>query len=313
MPYDLAAIAPSPTGQQWTIGHGLQQAVVTEVGATLRSYTRDGVPIVAGFGPDEWSHSGRGQVLAPWPNRLADGRYEFQGIQAQAALDEPERSNAIHGLVRWQPWRIVAHAQNVVVLACDLRPTPGYPFEVTLQIEYRLGREGLTVNTTATNRSDRSAPFGLGFHPYFTVGTDRVDTATLRLPGTEQLELDDRGLPTGKVDSVLGTDLDFTGGRAIGPTRMDSCFTGVRRGADGLARAALVDPMGQHGVELWMDTAFPYLMCYTGDTLPDPTQRRRAIALEPMTCPPNALRSKNDLIVLEAGLWWQGSWGLIPR
>ncbi len=96
----------SPTGQQWRIGHGRHEVVVCEVGATLRSYKVGDTQVLDGFGPDEWSHTGRGQVLAPWPNRLADGRYEFNGVRAQAALDEPERRNAIHGLVRWLPWTL---------------------------------------------------------------------------------------------------------------------------------------------------------------------------------------------------------------
>jgi aldose 1-epimerase len=287
--------------------------VVTEVGATLRSYTVGGEPLLDGFEPQEWATEGRGQVLAPWPNRLGDGRYEFHGRRAQAALDEPLRFNAIHGLVRWLPWQVEAYAQNVVVLRCDVHPTPGYPFSLTLQIEYRLGRGGLTVKTTATNHGEDTLPFGLGFHPYLTAGADRIDTSTLRLPATEQLVLDDRALPTGEVLPVLGTELDFTSGRAIGPVRLDTAFTSLQRDSDHLAWATLVDPSGQRGVELWVDDRFGYLMCYTGDTLGDPSTRRRSIAIEPMTCPPDAFRSGRDLIVLDPGLWWQGSWGLRPR
>ena len=115
------------TGDQWVIGHGHQRAVITEVGATLRSFTVEDRPVIDGFGPDEWSHGGRGQVLAPWPNRLGDGRYSFEGVEAQAPLNEPERGNAIHGLVRWMPWRMVGRAQNRVSMACELRPSPAYP------------------------------------------------------------------------------------------------------------------------------------------------------------------------------------------
>ncbi|MBV8463016.1 MAG: hypothetical protein JO368_06970, partial [Acidimicrobiales bacterium] len=125
------------TGDQWMLGHGTQRAVVCEVGATLRSYTVDEAPVIDGFGAEEWSHSGRGQVLAPWPNRLGDGRYCFEGSDAQAALDEVERGNAIHGLVRWVPWRMTSCAQNRVAMACDLRPSPGYPFSLRLTVEYR--------------------------------------------------------------------------------------------------------------------------------------------------------------------------------
>ena len=221
--------AASPTGQQWVIGHGRQQLVVTEVGATVRSYTVGGHDVVEGFGPDEWSHNGRGQVLAPWPNRLGDGRYEFSGRRAQAALDEPAHGNAIHGLVRWMPWRLEAQAQNVVSVCCPLFPTPAYPFRLDLRVEYRLGRHGLTVTTTAANLGDAALPFGIGFHPYLTVGPGRVDAAVLTLPAHSRLVLDDRGLPTGEVRSVEGTEYDFRSGRAVGPARLDTAFTDLVR------------------------------------------------------------------------------------
>lgn len=313
MPESQPTAATSPTGRQWTVGHGGQELVVTEVGATLRSYQVDGQPVLQGFLAGEWSHSGRGQVLAPWPNRLGDGRYRFGELAAQAALDEPERGNAIHGLVRWLPWQVEAHAQNVVTLTCPVRPTPGYPFRLDLQVEYRLGRGGLTVTTTASNPGDRTLPFGLGFHPYLVVGTERIDTAVLRIPASRRLVLDARALPTGEVQPVGGTEYDFLAGRSIGPTRMDTAFTDLVRDQDDLARATLEDPVGGRSVELWVDRHFTHLMCYTGDTLGEPEQRRTAVAVEPMTCPPDAFRSGRDLIVLEPGQSWEGRWGLVPR
>ena len=303
----------SPSGQQWVIGSGRQELVVTEVGATIRAYTVGGRDVLEGFGPDEWCHGGRGQVLAPWPNRLGDGRYEFSGLQAQAALDEPDRGNAIHGLVRWLPWRVEAHAQNILSLSCPVRPTPGYPFRLDLAIEYRLGRDGLSVTTTARNPGTVTLPLGLGFHPYLTVGVERIDTAHLQLPATQRLVLDARALPTGEVYPVAGTEYDFTAGRPVGPTRMDTAFTGLRRDADGLARATLSDPVSGQAVELWVDSHFGYLMCFTGDTLSDPARRRTAVAVEPMTCPPDALRNGRDLVVLEPGQEWQGRWGVQAR
>src|ERR1039458_4355515 len=190
----------SVTGAQWEIAHGRQRAVVTEVGATLRSYTLDRRPVVAGFAADEWAHAGRGQVLAPWPNRLGDGRYTFGETEAQAALDEPERNNAIHGLVRWMPWQLEVKAQNLVAALCHVFPTPGYPFNLSLRVEYRLGREGLTVTTLATNVGRSTLPFGLGFHPYLQPAAEEIDTAVLELPAHDRLVLDQRGLPSGSVE-----------------------------------------------------------------------------------------------------------------
>ncbi|MDA8311819.1 MAG: aldose 1-epimerase family protein [Actinomycetota bacterium] len=302
----------SPTGEGWVIAHGRQEAVVTEVGATLRSYTVGGQDVVSGFGPSEWSHAGRGQVLAPWPNRLGNGSYEWQGVHAQAALDEPSLGNAIHGLVRWLPWRLEAHAQNVVALGCTIRPTPGYPFSVELRCEYRLRRDGLVVTTRATGAGDAAAPFGIGFHPYLVAGDGPIDSATLVISASRWLVCDSRKLPTGEQRDVAGSDKDFRAGRTIGATQLDTAFTALVRGPDGLARASLEDPATGRGVELWVDDQFRYLMCYTADTVEE-ERRRRAVAIEPMTCPPDAFRSRKDLIVLEPEETWEGSWGLHPR
>lgn len=302
----------SVTGEQWHIAHGRQRAVVTEVGATLRSYTLDQRPIVAGFGADDWSQGGRGQVLAPWPNRLGDGRYRFGDTQAQAGLDEPERSNAIHGLVRWMPWHLEVKAQNLVAARCHVYPTPGYPFNLELRVEYRLGRDGLTVTTRATNVGRATLPFGLGFHPYLQPVAEPIDTAVLTLPAHERLVLDERGLPTGEMRAVEGTEFDFTNPRSLGPTQLDTAYTSLARGPDRRAWAELADPGEQTATRLWMDEGFGYLMCYTGDTL-DPEHRRRAVAVEPMTCPPDAFRSGRGLIVLDPGQQWEGAWGMVPR
>ncbi len=305
------AQSTAATGDQWVIGHGHQRAVVTEVGATLRAFTVGERPVVDGFGPEEWSHGGRGQVLAPWPNRLGDGAYTFEDITAQAPLNEVDRRTAIHGLVRWLPWRLTGRAQNRVGLSCELYPSPAYPFALRLEIEYRLGREGLTVSTDAQNLGTADLPFGLGFHPYLTVGTGSIDQARLRVPAHRRLVADDRGLPTGSV-GVAGSEYDFTTDRPIGVTRLDTAYCDLTRDGDGRARVDLDHPDGDAGVTLWADERFGHLMLFTGDTL-DPGSRRTGLAVEPMTCPPDAFRSGTDLTVLRPGARWTGSWGITPR
>lgn len=299
------------TGDQWVIGHGHQRAVITEVGATLRSFTVGDRPVIDGFGPEEWSHGGRGQVLAPWPNRLGGGRYTFEGVEAQAPVNELSTGNAIHGLVRWLPWRMESRAQNQVTMVCELHPSPGYPFTLRLTLEYRLGRDGLTVVVDADNLGPTDLPFGIGFHPYLTVGTTSADQVRLRVPAGERLLTDERGLPVGR-GAVQGTEFDFTEGRLIGVTRLDTAFTDLRRGPDGRARVDLDHPDGECGASLWVDERFGYLMVYTGDTL-EPGQRRTAVAVEPMSCPPDALRSGTDITVLRPGARWTGAWGITAR
>jgi aldose 1-epimerase len=301
-----------PTGAQHEITHGDHRVVITEVGATLRSYEIGGSRVVDGFTADERSSAGRGQVLAPWPNRLEDGRYSFAGKDAKAPLDEPERGNAIHGLVRWLPWTLDLRTDHAVALRCLLHPQPGYAWLLDLAVRYELGPDGLTVEADATNRSDSPAPFGIGFHPYVTVGTDRIDEAHLRVPAGEQLVADDRGLPTGR-HAVIGSEADFMSARPVGDTQLDTAYTALLRNEDDRAVAVLERPDGARSVHVWVDRAFKYLMVYTGDTLEPAERRRAAIAIEPMTCPPNALRTGVDLIELEPGVTWRGTWGIRPE
>ena len=301
----------SATGDQWVIGHGHQRAIITEVGATLRAFTVGERHVVDGFGPDQWSHGGRGQVLAPWPNRLGDGAYAFGEVTAQAPINEIARNNAIHGLARWLPWRMTGRAQNRVGLLCELRPSPSYPFALRLEVEYRLGREGLSVTTDAQNIGDGELPFGLGFHPYLTVGTTTIDQTRLRVPAQRRLVTDDRGLPTGSI-AVVSSEYDFASARPIGVTRLDTAYCDLARDSDGRVRVDLDHPDGTAGVTLWADDRFGYVMIYTGDTL-DEGDRRTSLAVEPMTCPPDAFRTGTGVTVLQPGSRWTGVWGITPR
>jgi len=264
---------------------------------------------VDGFAPDEISPAGRGQVLAPWPNRLDGGRYAFGGREGRAAIDEPEHGNAIHGLVRWLPWSVGSEAHDAVALTCVLSAQPAYPWRLELEVAYRLGPEGLEVRTTATNASVAPAPFGIGFHPYLTVGVP-VDEAALTLPASRRILTDERALPVGE-EEVEGTAFDFRSARTIGETQLDTCFSGLARDGDGRVRARV--EAGERAVELWADESFAYLQAYTGDTLEPVPRRREAIAIEPMTCPANALATGTDVIRLEPGATWTGTCGIDPR
>jgi aldose 1-epimerase len=285
-----------PSGEQHEIRHGDQVVVVTEVGATLRTYAAGGLDVLDGFSVDEPSSAGRGQVLAPWPNRLDGGRYEFDGRPGAAAIDEPELGNAIHGLVRWLAWRLASRSDGAVAMECILHPQPAYPWRLELGLEYRIVADGLEVLARVTNASTEAAPFGIGFHPYLTMGIP-VDDVRLTIPASRRLPTNDRALPTGEVD-VAGTEFDFTAGRPVGATRLDTCFTGLARGSDGRSRALLESADGGRGLEVWAEPV---------------SRRRQAVAIEPMTCPPNAFASGDDVIRLEPGASWSGSWGIALR
>jgi len=300
-----AVVAPS--GEQIEIVAGDQRAVVVEVGGGLRAYSVGGREILDGYGANEMSSSGRGQALIPWPNRLQDGSYEFDGRRHQLPLNEPDRSNAIHGLVRWVAWAISAREPNRVVMEYVLHPQAGYPFSLTLNIEYALLDGGLRVRTTATNIGVDACPYGSGAHPYLTLGTATVDRLILHAPARTVLRSDGRGLPIGTA-VVEDTEYDFRQSRPIGSTTLDHAFTDLERDGDGLARVTLRDPDRGTEVSLWVDESYPYLMLFTGDPLPD--VRRRSLAVEPMTCPPNAFRTGDALIRLEPGRSFTSTWGI---
>lgn len=296
----------APSGEQADLRRGRWHAVVVEVGGGLRSLTYDGVPVLDGFPEGEMASGGRGQVLAPWPNRLAGGAYGWEGRRIQAPLSEPAAGNAIHGLVRWSNWTLTQGAAARVTAELRLHPQPAYPFTLDLEIDYELSSDGLTVTLTARNAGEGPAPFGAGFHPYLTVGTPYVDDAALTVPADAWLPADDAGIPIGEHRPVAGR-LDLRGGRRIGGAVLDHCFTGLRRGGDGRATVTLRGPGG--GVGVWMDGAYGFVMVFTGDTLAA-DRRRRAVAVEPMTCAANAFNSGAGLGVLHPGGMFTGAWGI---
>jgi aldose 1-epimerase len=299
----------TPSGKQITIAVGDQQAVVVEVGGGLRSYSASGQELIDGYRADEMSSSGRGQVLIPWPNRLQDGNYEFDGRRHQLPLNEPERKNAIHGLVRWATWTTAEQKPHRAVMEYVLYPQPGYPFTLGISVEYALSDSGLTVRTTATNLGTVPCPYGSGAHPYLTLGVPAIDDLMLRAPGRTVLRPDQRGLPIGK-EAVKGTQYDFQQSRLIGSTKLDHAFTDLERDQEGFARVELRDPSRGTQVSLWVDRSYPYLMLFTGDALPSGS--RRSLAIEPMTCPPNAFRTGEALVRLEPGSSFTGTWGIAP-
>ena len=294
---------------QIEIACGEQRVCAVALGGGLRSYEIGDRALLDGFPAGKRPTSGRGQVLAPWPNRIENGSYEFGGKRMQLPLTEPEHGNAIHGLVRRAEWNVGDLAPDRVVLDYLLEPQPGYPFRLALTVEYALSDAGLTVTTTARNIGTEPCPYGSGQHPYLTLGTSTVDALRLQVPAQTVVFSDERGLPE-RSAPVEGSDYDFRAGRTIGATVLDNAYTELERDTDGRANV-LLDSAEDSGLTLWVDESYPYLMVFTGDPLPDVA--RRSIAVEPMTCPPNAFRTGESLIRLEPGESTASTWGIEPR
>lgn len=297
-----------PSGNQFEIQRGAMRAVVVEVGGGLRGLRMGDLDILDGYGEDEMASAGRGEVLIPWPNRIRDGRYSFQGQELQLPLTEPAHHNAIHGLVRWATCTGTKLSADRVIMRHRLFPSPGYPFMLDIRVTYTVSETGLTVRTSGLNIGTEPCPFGAGQHPYLRVGLPTIDSALLRVPAATYLQVDERMIPTGEA-SVSGTALDFREARPIGNTALDLCFSDLEREEDGRAQVTLRAPDDSLSLRLWMDAHYRYVMIFTGDTL-SPERRRQGLAVEPMTCAPNAFNSGDGLMVLQPDQAVEMTWGI---
>lgn len=296
-----------PSGEQFEIAHGSQRAVIVEVGGGVRAYNDDGRPVLHPYDADQICDGAHGAPLIPWPNRLADGRYSFDGTEHQLPISEPAKSNAIHGLLRWRPWRALVREPDRVAMAATLFPRDGYPFHLEVQVDYRLDEQGLTVTTSVLNPGGIACPVGIGQHPYLSAGEGVIDDCLLEFGAQERLLTDDRQLPTGTED-VPGTAYDFSAARKLGGLAIDYAFRGLRRDEHGKARLRLTGTDGRTA-EFWADGSYPYLEIFTADGL-EASRRRRGLGVEPMSCPPNAFRTGESLLRLEPGGRSVHRWGV---
>src|ERR1700722_18606581 len=296
------------TGTQYEIEAGDYKATVTELGAGLRGLRYGDTQLVTGYDADQLPPHGAGQLLTPWPNRVEGGKYSFAGEKNQLALSEPALGNAIHGLTRWASWTRAAHEPDEVTLRSLPHGQQGYPFGVQVDATYRLDPEsGLHVTLTATNKGSRPAPWGTGAHPYLTAGTPTIDECELTLPAGRWQPVNDQLIPDGPAQDVTGTDYDLRTPRKLAGLRLDHAFTGLSREADGLAWVRLSG--GGLTTAMWMDAANGWLQVFTSDPLEE-ERRRKAVAVEPMTCPPNAFASGEDLNVIQPKESVTARWGV---
>ncbi|WP_368497547.1 aldose 1-epimerase family protein [Herbiconiux sp. A18JL235] len=299
------------SGARIDLESGAYRASIASIGATLRVLQHDGRDLVVPFEVDEQRPAYRGATLAPWPNRVIDGRYAFAGQTQQLALTEPERGNALHGLAAWLDFAVTDRAVDAVTLTATVQPQSGYPHRLELEVSYRLDDEGLHQSVTAQNSGRGPAPFGTGPHPYLVAGPGVVDDWTLELPAAEVLTVTpERLIPIGLADVAGegGGVFDFRAARAIGDTFVDHAFTALTRSAEtGLATVTVTSPEGT-GVAMSFGAECAWVQVHTADD-----SARSGLAVEPMTCPPDAFNSGTDLVVLQPGESTTASWSIAAR
>ena len=305
------------SGIQHTLRAGAYEAVIASVGASLRSLRHEGRDLVVPFDADELRPSYRGATLAPWPNRVVDGRYTFGGEELELPLTEPGRGHALHGLAAWLDFQVTDAGSDHVTLTATVEPQAGFPWRVEVATTYALGADGLTQTVRGRNLGKDPAPWGTGPHPYLVAGSTPLDEWTFELPAAEVLAVtDDRLIPTElrPVDADDAERFDFRTARTIGAVEIDHAYTGLAADGDGFTAVRLTDDTGS-GVSITWDAACPWVQIHTADLPGGSAQpgHRAGLAVEPMTCAPDAFNAPKyaydaGLVVLEPGDESAASW-----
>jgi len=296
---------PPTSGRQFTIASGDYVAEVASVGASLRALRFGGRDVVLPYEPDDLRPRFRGAVLAPWPNRIARGAWTWAGDVLQLPITEPERGHALHGLVAWLDWEEVTRSERHVALTTTVVPQPGYPFRLALTVTWTVDDRGLECRLVAENTGSEVAPYGCSIHPYLIAPSGDLDSWSMHLATASELLVDDTLIPTELVPIL--PEHDFRAPRAIGRTQIDHAFTGVTFDGPEPQTATVVDADGD-GARVVFGPSTPWVQVCTSDW-PGLPGHRRGVAVEPMTCPPNAFVSHADVIAIQPGAdhttWWR--------
>jgi len=277
-----------------------------QVAASIREFRIGGVELTEPYGEFATPPFGDGIVLVPWPNRVEDGRWTLNGRPQQLDLTEPDKHNAIHGLLRYTAYRVVDQAADSLTLAATVFPQHGYPFLLETSVRYELTEDGMTVTHRITNETDDPAPVAIGTHPFFQLGDVPTDDLVLTVHAGTRFPVDERLNPSAEIP-VDGTDYDLRSGRPVRDLDLDDAFGDVTP-VDQVT-AVLTAPDGR-SVALWQDESFPFVQVFTTRKFPRGTGLVTAIAIEPMTAPANAFNSGQALKWLNPGETWQASWGI---
>ncbi len=301
-----------------TLTCGDLRLTVSPFGASMlglsRSVGAETQEIITSYSGAKNKVGGQGDVLIPFPGRVRDGRYAFEGREHQMVKNDKETPSAIHGFLRSVIWEQQALSEDAVTFATSFEGDAhaGYPFALRAQVTYTLSRTGFRCEFQIQNIGVGDAPVGAGFHPYLAVGTGLIDDNLLHVPFGSIQEYKNL-LPTGALLPVEGSPFDFRRPRAIGETVFNTCYLDPTRDESGLAHIRLSNAQTGRAVTVSLDSSCNYVVLYSGDPLPE-AHRRRALAIEPMTCGTDALNHPAwGLVTLGSGERLSGSWQVTPE
>lgn len=308
----------APTGDQYELTRrtpsGVLRAVITQLAAGIRTLTIDDIDLVEPFDAASSPPSADGIVLAPWPNRVRDGRWTLRhddGSETvqQLALTEPAKGNAIHGLLRYAPYALAERDESSVTQTAAIYPQPGYPFLIETTVRHELTDDGLRSTIALTNAGTGTAPVAAGAHPYLKIGDVPTASLVLRIAADTHLLSDERGNVTGER-AVDATGYDLREGRRVADLDIDDGWSGVHI-VDGVVRHSLTAPDGR-AVVLWGDEHMRYVQAFTHRSFATLAAGQVAVAIEPMTAPANALNTGDGLRWLPEGETFTARWGIRP-
>ncbi|MFI5886730.1 aldose 1-epimerase [Streptomyces sp. NPDC051554] len=236
----------------------------------------------------------RAGLLAPFSNRVADGRYHYGGRDHDLLPGHVVDRTVYHGFAREAPFRLVgatttADSARLLLRSTSIRPGrhTGYPFALDLDVGYTIGRRELGIEIRATNVGETTAPYASGWHPYFTLSRP-VDDLVLHIPAHTLIRTDASLIPLRGKEALLPLDrcpdLDFRTPRKLGGAVIDACFADLAPGPGGRTETVLSDPATGAELRVWQHGG--YMHVFTGDTLA--RDRRTSIALEPVEVPTDA-------------------------
>lgn len=281
-------------------------AEVDTVAAALRSLTVGGAALTEPRLDDELPPFCNGIVLVPWPNRVRDAKWTLDGAVQQLDITEPARGGALHGLLQFTDYEVFSRSDAEVTLGAYVAPQHGWPFSLETDVTYALTEDGIQVTHAVRNVGAARAPYAVGTHPFLRVGATPVERLTLTAPVATYFEVDDRLNPT--AESPVTPEVDLRGPRLVGDLVLDTAYGSLTHGEGGTS--AWLTARDGATTTLWQGPEWGYLQVFTTPSFPRPEGLGFAVAVEPMTAPPDALNSGQGLMWLEPDAAWQGSWGL---